>query len=208
MTAISHPNSAIESVKTATASLMLAGMMAAPAHAVDGTITIAGEITDQTCKINGAEPPHNLLVTLPKISTSALKNVNDTAGATLFQIKLTECPDALNTKTLTAYFEPGLTTDYTTGNLVAYSTNAAVNAVAAIPSSPGNVFKNVQIQLANLNGTAIKVGVDAATQAAQGAVVTNKATTLSYLARYVRTSADAITAGKLVNYVQYSIVYP
>ncbi|MCJ9713602.1 type 1 fimbrial protein, partial [Bordetella hinzii] len=70
-----------------------------PAHAVDGTITITGEITDQTCKINGAEPPHNLLVTLPKIGTSAMKNVNDTAGATLFQIRLTDCPEALNAQT-------------------------------------------------------------------------------------------------------------
>ncbi|KCB22498.1 fimbrial protein [Bordetella hinzii] len=202
--------SAIPRVSIAAASLAVAAMTGMPpAHAVDGTITITGEITDQTCKINGAEPPHNLLVTLPKIGTSAMKNVNDTAGATLFQIRLTDCPEALKAQTLTAYFEPGSTTDYATGNLVAYTTAAAATVAATIPSPPGaTVFKNVQIQLANLDGTAIRVGADVTAQAAQGAVVSDKAATLRYLARYVRTSTEAITAGKLVSYVQYSIVYP
>ncbi|OZI72353.1 fimbrial protein [Bordetella genomosp. 12] len=188
---------------------MVVTMMAAPAaHAVDGTITINGEITDQTCKINGNQPPYNLVVTLPKIGTKAIPNVNDTAGATPFEIKLSECPDSLNTKMLKAYFEPGLTTDYDSGNLLAYSTTSAATKQTSIPNSPGNVFSNVQIQLANPNGSTLKVGVDETAQAAQGATVTGKAATLRYLARYVRTGASNVTPGKLVSYVQYSIVYP
>ncbi len=181
-----------------------------PAHAVDGTITINGEITDQTCKINSADPPYNLIVNLPKIGTKAIKSINDTAGATPFQIKLTDCPSALNNSKVKAYFEPGATTDYGTGNLVAYSVAAAKTvAVASIPDRTGaTVFNNVQIQLANPNGSTIKMGADTASQAAQDVTVANQAATLRYLARYVRTSANAIKAGKLETYVQYSIVYP
>ncbi|WP_236086986.1 fimbrial protein [Bordetella holmesii] len=87
-----NSSTGIECVKAATATLMVAGMMTTPpAYAVDGTITISGEITDQTCKINGNQPPYNLVVTLPKIGTKAIPNVNDTAGATPFEIKLSEC---------------------------------------------------------------------------------------------------------------------
>ncbi|WP_331456686.1 fimbrial protein, partial [Bordetella pseudohinzii] len=206
--AIRNPQSAIECAGYA----LLLGLTlnAPPAHAVDGTITINGEITDQTCKINNAEPPYNLIVNLPKIGTKAIKSVNDTAGATVFDIKLTDCPAALNNSKLKAYFEPGATTDYGTGNLLAYTTAAAKTvAQASIPDRAGaTVFNNVQIQLANLNGNTIKMGVDSATQAAQDVTVTNQTATLRYMARYVRTSANAITAGKLETYVQYSIVYP
>ncbi|QDJ36428.1 fimbrial protein [Bordetella hinzii] len=209
--AIRNPQSAIECVRIAAASLAVAGMMGMPpAHAADGTITINGEITDQTCKINNVDPPYNLIVNLPKISASAIKNVHDTAGATLFEIKLTDCPAALNNNKVKAYFEPGATTDYGTGNLIAYTTAAAKTvAEASIPDRTGaTVFSNVQIQLANPNGSPIKMGADAASQATQDVAVTDQSATLRYLARYVRTSAEAVTAGKLETYVQYSIVYP
>ncbi|WP_269433782.1 fimbrial protein, partial [Bordetella pseudohinzii] len=203
----------IECVKIATASLAVASMMSVPpAHAVDGTITINGEITDQTCKIEGQDPPYNLLVNLPKIGTKALKDVNSTAGATPFTIKLTDCPSTLSGD-VKAYFEPGSSTDYGTGNLIAYTTAAPVAAaVAAIPSPAAAVFDNVQIQLVNLNGNAIKLGTDVQHQQAQAATLTanggSKQATLRYLARYIKSGAGGIKAGKLVTYVQYSIVYP
>ncbi len=183
-----------------------------PAHAVDGTITINGEITDQTCKINGNQPPSHISVVLPKISTSALKAKGDMAGATPFVIKLTECPSALSGD-VKAYFEPGPTTDYATGNLMAYTTAQAVAMAAAIPNPlPANKFDNVQIQLANPDGTAIKLGLDHENQQAQAAALSasgaHKEATLRYLARYVKSGDGNIQAGKLVTYVQYSIVYP
>nr|WP_231584954.1 fimbrial protein [Bordetella pseudohinzii] len=208
-----NPQSAIECVKFATASLAAAGMMGMPpAHAVDGTITINGEITDQTCKINGNVPPAHIHVLLPKISTSALKAKGDTAGATPFLIRLTECPDALNGN-IKAYFEPGSTTDYATGNLVAYTTAQAVAMAASIPNPlPATAFGNVQIQLANPNGSTITLGLDHQNQQAQEVPLTangaNKEATLRYLARYVKSGDGNIKAGKLVTYVQYSIVYP
>ncbi|WP_412778657.1 fimbrial protein, partial [Bordetella trematum] len=68
------------SLRTARLGLLTLLLSSVPAaHAVDGTITINGEITDSTCKINGKMPPSNFIVNLPKISTSALKTKGDTA---------------------------------------------------------------------------------------------------------------------------------
>ncbi|MFQ1064067.1 fimbrial protein [Bordetella trematum] len=182
--------------------------VAPSAWAVDGTITINGEITDQTCKINGKEPPADILVHLPKISRSALKMKGDVAGATLFEIKLTECPKTLS-GSVKAYFEPGPTTDYDTGNLRAYTTTDAITeAKNSIPSTSSlTQAENVEIELANPDGTRVAIGATTA----MGATLTGteqKSATLRYLARYVKSGEGTIAAGKLVSYVQYSIIYP
>ncbi|MFQ1062882.1 fimbrial protein [Bordetella trematum] len=208
------------SLRTARLGLLTLLLSSVPAaHAVDGTITINGEITDSTCKINGKTPPANFIVNLPKISTSALKTKGDTAGATLFSIRLTECPASL-TGEVKAYFEPGVTTDYDSGALYAYTpvtgtdTSTADSPLGSIPSR-GSATKaaDVEIQLANTDGTAIKIG--AATNSAKGSTLvagtgtdTKKSATLNYLARYYKSGNGDITAGKLVTYVMYSIVYP
>ncbi|MFQ1062877.1 fimbrial protein [Bordetella trematum] len=183
----------------------------APAFAVDGTITINGEIIDQTCKINGSTPPANLLVTLPKIGNTALKSKGDTAGATPFILTLTDCPSSLSGE-VRAYFEPGLTTDYDTGNLIAYQTETAATLETKLPSAPGTPKTGVQIQLANPDGKALTMGASASVQAAQGATLqassSTKTATLRYLARYVKTGTSTIAAGKVKSYVTYSIIYP
>ncbi len=179
------------------------------ARAADGTITINGEITEQTCKINGSEPPAHILVSLPKISTSALKAKGDIAGSTAFLIKLTECPESLSGE-VKAYFEPGPTTDYDTGNLYAYKNTAASakEMASAIPENQASQTRtsNVEIQLANTDGTAITIG--APDSKAQGATLASQAATLRYLARYIKSGDGSVGAGKLVTYVNYSIVYP
>ncbi len=187
----------------------------APAFAVDGTITITGEIISSTCKINGEAPPHNLLINLPKIGASALKNQGDVAGATPFTLTLTECPSELSGQ-VRAHFEPGPTTDYDTGNLYAYSNSGtAKTKESSIPAGQAGMakFQSVEIQLANPDGTAIKIG--ATDSLPQGAELKNgsgsdgkKTATLRYLARYYKSSSGTITPGKLYTYVQYSIVYP
>ncbi len=181
------------------------------AHAVDGTITINGEIIDSTCKINGAAPPADILVTLPKIASTALKSKGDVAGATLFVIALSDCPASLDGK-VKAHFEPGPTVDYDSGALHAYTNSSSdIKAAKNIPSvSSLTAVQNVQIQLANPDGSAIKIG--AADSKVEGVTLTSsgdkKAATLRYLARYVKSTDEAITAAKVISYVQYSIVYP
>lgn len=187
--------------------------VAPSAWAVDGTITINGEIIDSTCKINGKLPPADIWVKLPKISKSALKAKGDAAGATLFVISLTDCPASLPAGKVRAYFEPGPTTDYASGNLIAYESSTEITKAAeSIPATLGTAKNNVQIQLINTDGSVIRVGEDAATQAATGATLSmgdsTKSATLRYLARYVKSGEGDVTAGKLVSYVQYSIVYP
>ena len=191
------------------------GLALAPfssALAVDGTITINGEIIDSTCKINGAAPPADILVTLPKIGQTALKNEGDVAGATAFVIALTECPATLSGK-VKAYFEPGPTTDYDTGNLYAYTTSEGKTKASSIPGNQASQtqFQKVQIQLANPDSTAIKIGASenkAAGVELQNGTDGKKTATLRYLARYYRSSSGNITPGKLYTYVQYSIAYP
>ncbi len=200
----------LECIKLGTAALAVAaGLVATPALAVDGTITITGEIIDSTCKINGADPPAHILVNLPKIATTALKDKGDVAGATVFLIKLTECPTSL-TGEVKAHFEPGPTTDYDSGNLYAYvnSTSAAMSKASAIPENQASQTKtsNVEIQLANTDGTPITIG--ASDSKARGATLASQAATLRYLARYIKSGDGSVGAGRLVTYVNYSIVYP
>ncbi|SAI32511.1 fimbrial subunit [Bordetella trematum] len=197
------------SLRLSLAALLLCSPVA---HAVDGTITINGEIIDSTCKINGQNPPVNLVVNLPKIGTSALKKPGDVAGTTAFTLTLTECPSELMGQ-VKAHFEPGPTTDYDTGHLYAYTTTTVKAKTSTIPAGQASEtkFQNVQIQLANSDGSPIKIG--AADSLAKGTALQagsegKKSATLHYLARYYKSGTDAITAGKLYTYVQYSIVYP
>ncbi|SPU49137.1 fimbrial protein [Bordetella trematum] len=198
-------------VRLACLSLALAPF--STALAVDGTITINGEIIDSTCKINGKNAPVDFIVNLPKISTSALPKKGDVAGATLFVLTLTECPASLSGE-VKAHFEPGVTTDYATGNLYAYKeTTVKTTAESSIPNDRATAMKaeNVEIQLANTDGSAINIG--APDSKAKGATLQNgsdskKTATLRYLAQYIKSGESAITPGKLVTYVQYSIVYP
>ena len=72
--------------------LILAGtaMGAQVASAADGTITFNGDITAQTCTIDGAGSGANdFLVTLPTVSTSALAADGVSAGRKTFSIALT-----------------------------------------------------------------------------------------------------------------------
>lgn len=187
----------------------LVGLVAA-AHAADGTITIRGEIVDTTCKIEGALPPATINVRLPKISTAALKNVNDTAGATVFNINLTECPAAINDQDVHIYFEPGHTTDYASKTLIPYQLAAANTAIPAAGAA-GTRPDHLRIELTGLDGVQIPMGATAELQKALAGntfrVAHNNATA-RFIARYKRISAGAITASHVGTAVQFSVMYP
>ena len=107
------------------------------------------------------------MVQLPKISKSALAKDGDEAGRTPFLITLKDCPTSLNNG-VKAYFEPGPTTDYVTGDLKAYSIAYNNNPLPRrARSSPRPKRKGVQIRISNQNGTKIPMGADAAAQNAQ-----------------------------------------
>lgn len=198
--------------------LFLVASPVLPALANDGTIVITGSISDQTCVIEEPSAPNHIkVVQLPKISKTALRNDGDTAGATPFDIRLKECPQALGA--LKLYFEPGITTNYDTGDLIAYKQayNAAGNGNGNLSAvSSATKAKGVEFRLANLNGQHIRMGTDEATQAAQtftGTDVTSggnttKSYTLRYLASYVKKPNEDVDAAQITSYVGFSVVYP
>ncbi|WP_027014959.1 fimbrial protein [Comamonas composti] len=161
------------------------------AAAADGTITFNGQVTAQTCTINGnGSGSKDFTVTLPTVSTSALAAAGATAGRTAFNIALTNCTPASGS--VHTFFEPGPTVNLTTGQLrVAAGANSATN---------------VEIGLLNDDFSAIKAGAADASQNSKPANISATGTaTLPYFAQYVATGVAG--AGAANSSVQYTLVY-
>lgn len=163
-------------------SLIVLGMSSA--FAADGTITINGEVTDNTCVVTTPQGK-DLTVTLPTVSKLSLASPGATAGRTPFTLGLTGC-QAGNVGT---YFEPGATVDFATGLL-----NNAGSAT------------NVKVQLLGDNNEAIKVlaGPQANSQFVTVANADGSAD-LNYYAEYYATGAA--TSGNVTTSVKYTIIY-
>lgn len=168
--------------------LGLTVLLSGNAQAADGTITINGQVTAQTCTISGNGGGADFIVTLPTVSTSALPTAGATAGRTPFDIALTNCSP--NSGNVAVYFEPSATVDTTTGHL----TNTAAGGA-----------DNVQVSLLNSDYSDIQLGSGETSQNMQFVALNNGAATLKYFAQYVAT--DAATAGAVTTRSLYSIVY-
>jgi major type 1 subunit fimbrin (pilin) len=156
------------------------------ASAVDGTITINGTINASTCKINGANSPAAVAVTLPTVSTTSLNAAGAVAGRTPFTLALTNCTGLTKA---TTFFEPGPTIN-TDGNLK----NATGTATG------------VEVQL--LNGadfSAINLSAASGSQNSTQATLTGGAANLTYYAQYYATAAAA--AGTVATSVQFTMLY-
>ncbi|WP_186425882.1 fimbrial protein [Cupriavidus metallidurans] len=181
--------------KTIISTLLIAGTalasqlaMAAP----DGTITFNGNITSQTCKINGGSAPQNFTVTLPTVSTTTLNAMDATSGRTGFRIALTQCnPTTGNVHT---FFEAGPTVNLGTGRLI--------NAGSATA---------VEIELLNKDTSIITVGasdgIGAGLQNSKSVALAAGAANLDYYAQYHATSATGSGAGGVTSTVTYDISY-
>ncbi|VVP52034.1 fimbrial protein [Pseudomonas fluorescens] len=176
--------------KTVISSLVLGVLIASAqlAMAADGTITINGQVTANTCTIDGnGSSQKDFTVTLPAVSASALGSAGQTAGRTPFSINLSGCtPTSGNVHT---YFEAGPTTDSSTGRLVLVGGGAS----------------NVQIGLMNNDLTDIKAGFADALQNSKPVSVVSGSATLSYYAQYFATGAA--TPGAANSSVMYTISY-
>nr|WP_244138389.1 fimbrial protein [Burkholderia stabilis] len=158
------------------------------AHAIDGTITFTGTVTSQTCTVNGnGTGSKDFTVALPSVSASALSAAGQVAGQTPFSIALTKCSSP--TGSVHTFFEPGATTDLSTGNLIVAAGGAT----------------NVQIGLTNADFSPIKAGAADASQNSKAVSIVDSGATLQYYARYVATGAA--TAGTANSSVMYSLVY-
>ena len=165
------------------ASALALGSVAA--HAADGTVTIKGMVTDQTCEVNANSK--DITVTLPTVGVGSLGSAGTTAGRTPFTINLENCKAG----DVSAFFETGGNVDAASGRL----------------NNTGGA-SNVQVQLLNDSSVFIPVLANA-TQAP----VTTKATVaseggsaaLNYYAEYYATGVA--TAGDVATSVQYTINY-
>lgn len=164
-------------------SLIVLGMSSA--FAADGTITINGKVTDNTCVVTTPQGK-NLTVTLPTVSKLSLAEAGKTAGRTPFTLGLSNCKvnDIVRT-----YFEPGPTVDFATGLL-----NNAGSAT------------NVKVQLLGDSNKPIKVlaGPQANSQFVTVANADGSAD-LNYYAEYYATGQA--TSGDVTTSVQYTITY-
>ncbi|ABF11116.1 fimbrial protein [Cupriavidus metallidurans] len=162
-------------------SLGLASQFAA---AADGTITFNGQVTSNTCTINGGTP--DFTVTLPTVAAGTLSASGNTAGRTSFNIALTSCTGS----SAHTYFEAGPTTD----------------SAGRLMLTTGSTASNVQIQL--LNGsdqTLVKAGFADASQNSLSASISGGSATLTYYAEYYATGAAG--AGSANSSVMYTIAY-
>lgn len=165
------------------ASALALGSVAA--HAADGTVTINGKVTDQTCKVSANSK--DITVTLPTVGVGSLATAGTTAGRTPFTINLENCKAGQ----VSAFFETGGNVDAASGRL----------------NNTGGA-SNVQVQLLSDSSVVIPVLANAAQ-----APVTTKATVakdadsaaLNYYAEYYATGAAK--AGDVATSVKYTINY-
>lgn len=166
------------------ASALALGSVAA--HAADGTVTIKGMVTDQTCEVNANSK--DITVTLPTVGVGSLAEAGVTAGRTPFTINLDNCKAG----DVSAFFETGGNVDAASGRL----------------NNNTGTAKNVQVQLLSDSSVVIPVLANAAQ-----AAVTTKATVandsdsaaLNYYAEYYATGKAA--TGSVGTSVKYTINY-
>lgn len=171
----------------ATSALVLSSVAA---HAVDGTVTINGLVTDQTCKVtNGSK---DIRVTLPTVGVNSLAASGQTAGRTPFTINLENCKAG----DVSVFFETGSNVDAATGNL--NNTGTAKNVQVQLLSD-----KSVVIPLL-ANATQSPLTTKTTIVGVTGTDTTGTAA-LNYYAQYLATGQA--TTGTVATSVQYTVNY-
>lgn len=154
-----------------------------------GTVTFNGSINSNTCAVKINNGTADATVTLPTVSSSVLAAAGQTAGATNFTMDLSGCSTGEGAATqVRAYFESGANVNAANGNLK----NSAGTAT------------NVEVQLLNNTGTALKAG-DNSQRSNPATALTAGAASLVYAAQYYATGAAS--AGTVNTSVTYSIDY-
>lgn len=174
------------------AAISLASVAAVSAvNAADGIINFEGELVAQTCTVavDGVVTPAAATVTLPTVSAGLLDAAAKSAGATNFNIQLSNCTGTATTAA--AFFEAGASVDPVSGYLKNTSGTATNVALRLLDSANGNV-----IQAGNINQVAATT---------RNAIDASGNANLPYAVEYV--ALDAATAGTVTSSVTYSIDY-
>ncbi|AEK63401.1 fimbrial protein [Collimonas fungivorans] len=180
--------------------LAAAGFIATPAFAVDGTITITGEIKGLTCTVSGGPGTTpgtggDFSVDLLPVQTTALAAAGNVAAAKPFSIMLgtgpgATCPDgtraAILFDTTSAAINPA------TGNLANLAT--------------GTPATNVEVQILDSNAANAPLNLATGTPSAEVTVAGNTAV-LPFQAQYIAVGG-ASTVGLVDTNVRYTVVFP
>lgn len=154
------------------------------AFAADGTINFEGEVSNQTCSIEGSAGATNKTVVMNRVAATSMRAAGQTAGLKDFTMSLTGCTGSR----ALVRFEPGSTVDVATGNLKNQATTDA---------------SNVQIQLLNANQQQINLQTN---DGSLETAITDQVATLKFYTQYVAVGAAA-TAGAVKSSVQFSMDY-
>jgi len=157
------------------------------ATAIDGTITINGQVVAATCTVAVNGGAANGAVTLKPAPTSSLAAAAATYGDMPFTVGVTGCDASLNGKTVTPYWS-----------------GSNINANGRLNNT--GTATNVNLQLLNSDdSTAITLNGAEGSQGTTGVAVNSGAATMTYYARYYATGAA--TAGLVSSTVNYTLIY-
>ncbi|MGF6969938.1 major type 1 subunit fimbrin (pilin) [Paraburkholderia sp. WC7.3g] len=123
-----------------TASALLGSICAHAQRSPSVTLNFSGTYNAMTCPLVSSP---DMTVTLPTLSTQSLPAAGAVAGSKVFTITM-QCASGVTGARV--YFESGSSTDPNTGNLDLQNLSGTTSAT------------NVQVMLANANGSRIKVG--------------------------------------------------
>ncbi|WP_042271563.1 fimbrial protein [Paraburkholderia heleia] len=153
-----------------------------------GVLTINGQLTANSCDVNGNGQGNNFTVTLPSLSASELSAAGATAGSTGFSIALSNCTP--NTGKVHTFWEYGSNT-LSDGNLLNNGTAT-----------------NVEVQLVDYNSGRKVIDVSKADDAqnSQTVNIASGTANLQYAAQYISPAGGA-TAGTVTTNVTYSMAY-
>ena len=168
------------------AGTMLVPLAAGAQSSPSVMLNFTGNYVTSTCRVVGAP---DMTVTLPTVSTQSLSASGATAGDTVFTI-IVQCESEMANARV--YFERGTSTDPVSGHLNPQPVSGETSAT------------NVQVRLANADGSPIKVG-DRSTMQIVPITSTNP-TPINFIASYYATGKT--TAGTVNTFVTYVIETP
>lgn len=192
-----------KSIIAAAAALFIAGMANADyTGKYDGIVKFAGEVVNQTCKVDVETGlgKREQTVELPKVSKDKFTQKGDVAGTTPFNINLVGCTKDVQPQAVKAQF-------VFNDQFVDVDNNYTLKNT----STEADFARNVNLQLTNSDPSrVIYIGRAGGQGIDDGVIATDlrneETATLRYNVQYYATDAN-VSAGKVASQVEYNIVY-
>lgn len=155
----------------------------------DGTLSVSGAVSDTTCDLGGTPGANDISVSLATAPIASLAATGDTYGDKEFDINLTGCTTAAQSKAPTVRFDAS-----------GVSANGNIKNIA----TGGGAATNVELRL--LDGQNSWAPLNLGTNdPANGAAPASGSGTLKYKVQYIATGAA--TAGDVQGQIPYEVIY-